>query len=200
MAENSNPSSLTPEQDLMNRLDNHFLFLLRFYDDPTKKLPDEKKVIATQWIEKLSTIHDSQTITAKTRRNEYLTKLLNCVQSGILCEPFNQSPPNNNQLPHVDFGFSKVVEEIPNWVSELKRREECEVKVGGKNFETYLSSKLLENGACAYLAVSAQNEGSRNAWTKIKPNRMRVDEINQTFAQEFGNNSRYTTATDFDAK
>jgi hypothetical protein len=185
MAEISNPPSLTPEQDLMNRLDNHFLFLLHFYDNPTKNLPDDKRAIAKQWIEKLSTMHDSQTITAKTRRNEYLTKLLNCIQSGILCEPFNQSPPNNDQLPFVDFGFSRIVEEIPNWVNELKRREEREVKVGGKSFETYLSSKLLDNGACAYLAVTAQNEGSRTAWTKIMPNRVKVDRIKKTFAKEF---------------
>lgn len=190
MSEISNPpTSLTPEQDLMNRLDNHFLFLLSFYNNPTKNLPEDKRAIANQWLEKLSTLQDGQTITAKTRRNEYLTKLLNCIQSGTLCEPFNQSPPNNNeQLPYVDFGFAKVVEEIPNWVNELKRQEEREVKVGGKNFETYLSSKLLPNGACAYIAVSAQSETNRKAWTKIVPNKMRIDEITAAFNREFGEN------------
>ncbi len=198
MAENLNPLSLTPEQDLMNRLDNHFIFLLHFYHDPTIKLKAEQRDVAQQWIVKLSTLNDSQNITAKSRRNEYLTKLLTCIQNGSLCDPFNRPPPNNDQLPHIDFGFSQLLSEIPNWVKELKMRESNLVRVGGKNFETYLSSKFLENGACAYLAVSAQNEGNKSAWAKIRPNRIRVDEINETFSKEFGSDSKYVSTLEHD--
>lgn len=186
MTESSNPMSLTPEQDLMNYLDDHFFFLLGFYESPAKNLNDADRALARQWIEKLSTIRDDQTITTKTRRNEYLTKLLGCIQNGTLCAPFNQSPLNSDQLPYVDFGYSTIVEEIPQWVEDLKRREESEVKVGGKGFETYLSSKLLKNGACAYLAVSAQTPGSDRGWQTINPNKARIDQINKLFNKEFG--------------
>lgn len=175
---------LTPEQNLMNRFDDHFIFLLQFANDPMSRLSNEKQALAKEWTVKLSTLVD-QNITGKRKRNEYLTKLVSCIQNGILCEPFNQSPPRSDQLPRIDFGFSNIVQEIPNWVNELKDREENQINIGGKNFETYLSTKLLENGACAYLAVSAQNEGNKSAWVKIQPNQLKVDKIDEIFIKEF---------------
>lgn len=181
---------LTPEQNLMNRFDDHFIFLLQFVNDPMSKLPEAKIALAKEWTVKLSTLVD-QNIEGKRKRNEYLTKLVSCIQNGILCEPFNQSPPKSDQLPRIDFGFSNIVQEIPKWVNELKNRAENQINVGGKNFETYLSSKMLENGACAYLAVSAQNESNTSAWVKIQPNKLKVDEIDKMFGDEFTKHSRF---------
>lgn len=178
------------EQNLIKRYDDHFIFLLQFANDPMSKLSAEKQALAKEWTVKLSTLVD-QNITAKQKRNEYLTKLVSCIQNGILCEPFNQSPPKSDQLPRIDFGFSNIVQEIPQWVNELKNREENQIHIGGKNFETYLSSKMLENGACAYLAVSAQNEGTRSAWTKIQPNKLQVEQIDKMFDEEFSKTSKY---------
>jgi hypothetical protein len=185
-------NDLTPEQNLMNRLDDHFIFLLQFVNDPMSKLSLEKQTLAKEWIVHLSSMVDNrkQSITTKQKRNEYLTKVLSCIQNGILCEPFNQPPPKNHQLPDIDFGFSIVTQDIPKWVNELKKREENQVKIGGKSFETYLSSKLLENGACAYLAVSAQNEGNKSAWMKIQPNKIMTDEIDRIFEKEFRGKSK----------
>lgn len=186
-------SDLTPEQNLMNRLDDHFIFLLQFANDPMTKLSKEKLDIAKEWIYKLSTlVEENQNITAKQIRNEYLIKLVSCIHNGILCEPFNQSPPKSNHLPHIDFGFSNIAREIPNWVNELKQREENQIKIGGKNFETFLSSKILENGACCYLAVSAQNEGNKSAWMKIQPNGIKEEEIDKIFNEEFKKFSKYS--------
>lgn len=187
-------NDLTPEQNLMNRLDDHFIFLLQFGNDPMSKLPSEKQALAKEWILKLSSMVEDhhQNITTKQKRNEYLTKVLSCIQNGILCEPFNQSPPKNSQLPEIDFGFSIITQDIPKWVDELKTREENQVKIGGKSFETYLSSKLLENGVCAYLAVSAQNEGDKSAWMKVQPNKMISEEIDKVFEKEFYGKSRFS--------
>jgi Domain of unknown function (DUF4485) len=187
-------NDLTPEQNFMNRLDDHFIFLLQFANDPISKLPSEKQALAKEWILKLSSMVEDQyqNITMKQRRNEYLTKVLSCIQNGILCDPFNQPPLKNSQLPDIDFGFALITQDIPKWVNELKEREENQVKIGGKSFETYLSSKLLENGACAYLAVSAQNEGNRSAWMKIQPNKIISEEIDKIFEKEFRGKLRYS--------
>lgn len=159
----------------------------------TKLSTSEKQALAKEWIVKLSTLVENQNITEKQKRNEYLMKLLSCIQNGILCEPFNQSPPRAYQLPRIDFGFSNVVQEIPKWVNELKNREESQINVGGKNFETFLSSKILDNGACCYLAVSAQNEGNKSAWMKIQPNKIQVEQIDKMFDEEFRKHSKYSS-------
>jgi hypothetical protein len=177
-------SDLTPEQRLINRLDDDFIYLLQFANNPMKNLSKRKQDLAKEWILKLSTSCDEQSITAKMKRNDYITKLLSCIQTATFSEPFNQSPPIRD-LPHLEFDFSQIIHDFPEWINELRDREEKDIKVGGRGFETYFSSKFLENGACAYLAVSVQNEGDRSAWMKIVQNKINSDQIDKIFAKEF---------------
>lgn len=177
-------ADLTPEQRLINRLDDDFMFLLQFVNNPMKNLTERKQELAKEWILKLSTSCDEQNITTKLKRNDYITKLLTCIQTATFTEPFNQSPPIKD-LPHLDYDFNKIIHDFPDWINELKDREEKDIKIGGRGFETYFSSKFLENGACAYIAVSVLNEGDRSAWMKIVPNKINSDQIDKIFAKEF---------------
>lgn len=63
--------------------------------------------------------------------------------------------------------------------------EANKVHVGGKNFETYLATKLFDHGrgCCAYLAVSAQNEGDQG-WLRIRPNNHKDSIIDCMFKNE----------------
>lgn len=181
-------SILTPEHKLINRLDDDFTYLLEFTINPIKKLTQRKQDLVKQWIMKLSTLADHQNIATKLIRNDYIAKLLSCIQNDEFSKPpFNQLPPSGN-LKKIDFDFEKVAQEIPTWVKTLKNREEKNIKIGGRDFETYFASKLLENGACAYLAVSTQNEGDRSAWMKIESNKqIDQDRVQKLYKQEFRN-------------
>jgi hypothetical protein len=179
-------SMLTPEQQLINRLDDDFTYLLHFTINPLENLAEWKQLRAKEWIMRLSTSTDDQNIATKLTRNDYLAKLLSCIQNQEFNRPFNLPPPPLNEpLPKVDFGFEQVVHHIPTWVHELKHREDRDMKVGGKDFETYFSSKLLDNGACAYLAVSMQTDSDRSAWMQIGPHRINKANIDKQFANEF---------------
>jgi hypothetical protein len=98
----------------------------------------------------------------------------------MLEAPFNANPPNG-PLPHLDWQMPSTTE-APEWFEKLMEAEASKVHVGGKNFETYVSTKLFEGGrgACAYVAVSAKNEGDRSAWIKFKPNHyIKIEELMQ---------------------
>lgn len=177
-------SDLTPEQKLINRLDDDFLFLLQFANNPMKTLNQRKQELSKMWILKLTESCQEMNVTSKMRRNDYLTKLLNCIQTATFTEPFNHPPPKKD-LPHLDYDYNKIFETFPEWISELKAREERDIKVGGRGFETYFSSKFLDNGACAYLAVSVQNEGDKSAWMKITPAAINSQRIDKIFSKEF---------------
>lgn len=59
-------------------------------------------------------------------------------------------------------------------------------QIGAKNFETFLSTKFFDNerGACAYIAVSATNEGEKSAWVRINTNADREKKLDEVFNQE----------------
>ncbi|KAG5681652.1 hypothetical protein PVAND_011067 [Polypedilum vanderplanki] len=178
-------SILTPEQQLINRLDDDFNYLLHFSIKSIAKLPEWKKELANKWIMKLSTSTEYLNIATKLTRNDYITKLLSCIHNQDFKPPFNQSPPSTEALTKIDFDFEKVVHDIPAWINELRHREARETKIGGRDFETYFAAKLLDNGACAYLAVSTQNEGDKSAWMRLAPNAMNKEKIDEIFNKEF---------------
>lgn len=125
----------------------------------------------------------TQGIDGKMRRNSCLTKLLNDMMSGNLPAPFN-TQPDMSAIPDLDDSKLYEPNERPDWLDKLMTNEANKVHVGGKNFETYLSTKIFENGrgACAYLAVSVQNEGDGAAWVKFRPNQ--EQRIHQMFQKE----------------
>lgn len=189
--------------DVVARLDENFLFLLQFVDSPMKQLTKEKQNLAKKWLVKLSTEADVQCTTEKIKRNSYLTQLIHDLEQGSLKSPFN-APPPQGQLEYIDFNstwlatgttplvdLSMLASKKPEieWLDKLMRDEAEKVHVGGKNFETYLSTKMFENGrgACAYIAVSALNEGDEASWVKIQPNKKKEDIIDQMFQKEMKN-------------
>lgn len=174
--------------EMINRLDDNYLYLLQFADQPLTKLNKEQQELAKKWLVKIGSI--SQSIEAKQQRNSYLGKLITSMQGEKLASPFN-SPPPSDDLPKAEFDdLSEIAEskQNPEWLQNILKEEEDTTHVGGKNFETYLSAKHFENGrgACAYIAVSVQNEGDKAAWVKIAQNKNKEDLIHRIYQKEIG--------------
>lgn len=172
--------------DVFARLDENYLFLLQFADEGIKKLKTDEQSFAKKWLLKLG----SMTTTAadeKLNRNVYLNELILQMQEGKLLAPFNSLPPQE-ALPKQNYEKDRASDQIenPKWIDQLMREKQQEVYVGGKNFETYLSTKMFEGGrgACAYLAVSCQNEGDNTAWMQIQSNKKRDRKIEELFNKE----------------
>lgn len=185
-----NLEATTSGFDVVTRLDENYLFLLQFVDRPMSETSLEQQKLAKKWLLKLGTEVDMQSCADKLKRNNYLSELIHCMQERILSPPFNAPPPQGH-LDAIDFNTSWLAgqREQPKWLDQLMNEEANKVHVGGKNFETYLSTKLFEDGrgACAYIAVSAQNEGDEAAWVRIQPNKKKEDVIDQMFQKEMKN-------------
>lgn len=189
-----NPADLTVspngDADFGDRLDENYLFLLNFVDRNMEGLSEEQRSYATNWLVKLGTGTGMETrsITAKSRRNTYLGKLITCMQQKQFEPPFNANPPQE-PLPPLEWVMPTLAE-TPEWLERIMNDEANKVHVGGKNFETYVSTKMFEGGrgACAYVAVSAKNEGDNTAWAKIQPNRYK--EIEKMMQKEIAKHQK----------
>lgn len=172
--------------DLIHRLDQDFIFTLSLVDEPMKHLPEEKQALAKKWLIKLGTETDWNDAGEKLKRNTYLVNLVECMtKQNFGGTPFAVHPPETLP-PQMPFDDNCFVDTVPAWLDQMLRDESDQVHVGGKNFETYMATKLFKDGrgACAYLAVSVENEGNQNAWVKIRPNN-RDKIIKETFEREF---------------
>lgn len=172
--------------ELIERLDEQFMFLLQFFDISVQNLTQDQQNLAKKWLVKLGSVSDAQSIGAKLQRNAYLDKLMECITDRNLKAPFN-NPPQEGDLPVLQ--TSKVLIDPyvqQQWLDDLITAENNMVHVGGKDFETYLSAKLFEDGrgACAYLAVSTRNEGDKTAWLKICSKRKRNQQIIELYTKE----------------
>lgn len=168
--------------DLSLRLDEDFMFLFSFAKKFLKSIQDQPQ--AEKWMDKLL-YGDVEGLFAKNNRNTYLNKLIACLQTGHLHEPF-LSPPPVDSLPSWESDDQFFMNEEPEkWIEDLIRRENDEVHVGGKDFETYLSTKILDEnrGACSYLAVSVANEGDEHSWHRLINSNMQtaVDKLFRKF-------------------
>lgn len=172
--------------DVLARLDENYLFLLHFADEGMKKLKQEQQKLAKKWLSKLGSM-PAAAADDKLNRNVYLNELLLSMEEGKLSTPFNSQPPQE-ALPKRNYEKERSADQIenPKWIDQLMKEKRREVNVGGKNFETYLSTKMFEGGrgACAYLAVSCQNEGDNSAWMQIRPNKKREADIEKLFNKE----------------
>lgn len=171
--------------DVIHRLDQDFMFMLSLVDEPLRQLPEDKQALAKKWLVKLGTESEMNDAGAKLQRNTYLVELIeNINKKSLEGTPFNSQPPETlpTRMPFDD----SFTDAVPAWLDQMLRDEADQVHVGGKNFETYMATKLFKDqrGACAYLAVSVENEGSKNAWVKIRPNN-RDKIIKETFEKEF---------------
>lgn len=175
--------------DLITRLDENYIFLMQFVDRPLMEMVKEQQVLVEKWLIKLGTQVETQSIVAKLLRNSYITELIHQIRQRNLNHPFNTLPPQGELKP-LDVESSDIIDhgDLPEWLDKLMADEANKAHVGGKNFETYLSTKLFPEGrgACAYLALSAQNEGDEAAWVKIRPNQHKDIIIDEMFQKELG--------------
>lgn len=171
--------------DLIHRLDQDFLFMLSLVDEPMKNLSEDKQALAKKWLVMLGTETEANDAGEKLKRNQYLVNLIETMSKNSFGGSlFNSHPPEklDKDSPFND----SFIDTVPEWLDQMLRDESDQVHVGGKNFETYMATKLFKDGrgACAYLAVSVENEGRKNAWVKIRPNN-RDKIIKETFEREF---------------
>lgn len=172
--------------DFLDRLDENYLFLLNFVESSLTGLSIDHSYLAKQWLTKIGTVGtDPNSEADKLKRNSYLAKLITCMQEKHFTGIF-ANLPNKDPLPEEEWTFPHYTE-TPKVLQEIINREATRIKVGGKNFETYVSTKMFENGrgSCAYVAVSVKNEGDKKAWTKMKiPNKH--EEIKKLYQTEIG--------------
>ena len=153
------------------KLDEDFIFIVNFtknsFANFAGKHKERERHLCQSWLNKLCGDEVFKGVDEKRKRNQYLIKLLTNVQNGALTNPFLNHPPRGKldeiQLPQI----SNMAE--PPWVKEFLDREAQQVNVGGKDFQYYVSTKLLDNnrGACAYLAISVADEGEVPKWLRL---------------------------------
>lgn len=170
--------------DLADRLDENYLFLLNFVESSMTSLTPEQQALSKKWLIKLGTEANSESVEGKLKRNAYLGKLITCMQDVHFAGIF-ATPPPSGPLPAEQWKVPHYTE-TPVWLDGLVERQANRINVGGKNFETYVSTKMFEDGrgACAYVAVSVKNEGDRSAWKKIHPNEHK--KIHEMYKREIG--------------
>jgi hypothetical protein len=166
---------MSTQIDLSARLDEDFLFILKFLKQHLASISTDQYKSAQKWLYKLC-FGDYETVEAKRNRNQYLNKLLASLDSGSLANVF-LTPPPIGDLPLWETADESKIE-LKDFFKDVMKEEEQAVHVGGKDFETYVSTKLLENdqGACAYLAVSVVNEGDPYPWVQLS-NNQKIKEI-----------------------
>jgi len=161
---------LSPEQKLLERLDEDFFFQMSFFGKVMEEMPEDLKPRLEKWLQRLTLMGTSQSIVDRVQRNDYLSRLYQCAEAKQLSSPFDHNPPDG-LLPTLKTEDRYLEENQPDWVDQLTEEEgECP-HVGGKEFETYLSTKRFDNnrGSCAYLACSVLNEGAEFAFKDSKP-------------------------------
>lgn len=140
------------ENELLNRLDQHFVFIMDFskcYRFTLAKFTNENINIFKIWLHKLC-VEPYDTIAKKRLRNAYASKLLTCLSMGQLTLPFTEIP----QLGYLEpISVNKTVDAEPLWLKDFVSVENANDTA---NDNTYMASKVLDNekGACAYVAVS----------------------------------------------
>lgn len=172
--------------DVNNRLDENYLFLLPFVERPMTQFTEEKKVLISKWLVKLGTQSEVQNTQSKRRRNDYLRQLISNMNNGRLTAPFD-APPSQEELTDVFSSEPTTLPREDEWLLKLHDDAKKKINVGGRDFETYLSTKLFKNGcgACAYLAVSVRNEGGeKTGWTTMDPNKDKAANISEMFKKE----------------
>lgn len=173
--------------DLSERLDEDFLFILKFLKQYLENISEDQYKSAQKWLNKLC-YENYETVEAKRNRNQYLNKLLACLEAGSLANVF-LSPPPTEDLPLWETADETKIE-LKDFFKDVLQEEEQAVHVGGKDFETYVSTKMMDNnhGACAYLAVSVVNEGDPYPWVQLS-NGHKIKEI--ALARRFEEYQKY---------
>lgn len=171
--------------DVNARLDENYLFLLPFVERPMKQFTEEKKILISKWLVKLGTQSEAQNTQSKWRRNDYLNQLLSNMNNGQLTAPFDAAPSQGELTDAFSLEHTMLPGE-DEWLLKLNDDAKKKTNVGGRDFETYLSTKLFKDGcgACAYLAVSVRNEGEKKGWAVMDPNKDKAANISAMFKKE----------------
>lgn len=162
------------------RLDENFQFLLNFVKKPLSNLGVDSQVIARKWLDKLMGTFEG--VEAKRNRNAFLSKLLTCMESGSLMQPFLNLPPAG-AVPEWGPKDFPIETPVDIWTKEMLQMNQKTNRIGGKLFRSYLSTKHLANGSCAYVAVSVLNEGAKNSWMHMKDTKMKEHAVEMLFDQ-----------------
>lgn len=181
------------EPSLEFKLDEDFLFILNFARTSIylfKDRPIERALIES-WFEKLC-LEIHRGIDNKRLRNLYLVKLVTCIQSGILLDPFLAKPPPGS-LEVLPQSIAPSNLDEPPWLKAFET-EAAAAAMGeagmAKDFSSYFCSKQLDDGRglCAYLAVSVADEGEKPRWFEMGSGKPLLlaeldEEIEQAFQQ-----------------
>lgn len=176
---------------LAERLEENFWFLMSLVEKDVKDLTtDYMRNVVAKWLLRLTTFTDAGNVSKMAQRNVYLGQLIDCLHEKRFGWPFNVEPPEQGDLPELNAEPQLLLEEgteTPEWLEEvMQKAEQAQNRPGAMNFETYLSTKLFDNerGACAYIAVSATNEGDKAAWVRLNPNERREQQLRQMYDEE----------------
>lgn len=188
-----NEAFIATGNSMAERLDENFWFLMSLAEKDVKDLSDHMRAVVSKWFMHLAEYADGVNVDRMAQRNFYLGQLIDCIQEKRFGWPFNTFPSKDGELPALP-GQDALqnlddATESPEWLKQaLKQAEENQNRPRAKNFETYLSTKLFDNerGACAYIAVSATNEGDTAAWVRLKTNEKREKELEEVFEREIG--------------
>ncbi|XP_058460511.1 uncharacterized protein LOC131436067 [Malaya genurostris] len=151
------------------KLDEDFLFILNFARNSMhlfQNRPVDRALIES-WFEKLC-LEVYRGIDAKRLRNLYLVKLVTCIQSGALLEPFLAKPSAEPLDPLPPEIVPSNMDEPP-WLKEFEAAAANMTPGTAKDFCSYICSRQLENGrgVCLYLAVSVADEGEKPKWFEM---------------------------------
>lgn len=166
--------SLPSGYNMADRLDENFWFLMNLIEKDVGSLTDEMKNIVSKWFVRLGSYAMGIDYSEKAQRNFYMHVLIDCIQKRHLIAPFNIAPPETGPLPMITekLKVSDIEDRVenPQWLKNLIENESQTPYVGGRNFESYLSTKFFEDGrgACAYIAVTATNENEAAGWSKFR--------------------------------
>uniref|UniRef100_A0A1Q3FTD8 DUF4485 domain-containing protein n=1 Tax=Culex tarsalis TaxID=7177 RepID=A0A1Q3FTD8_CULTA len=178
---------MSTKPTLDHKLDEDFLFILNFARSSLhlfKDRPVERSLIDA-WFEKLC-LELHRGIEAKRIRNLYLVKLVTCIQSGVLQDPFLVFPTRAplEPLPQAIAAYNL---DEPPWLAEFENAAaRMTSNVGAKDFSTYQCVRRLDNGKgiCAYVAVSVADEGEIPEWVEMgsgKPVQLDVSSAFKTY-------------------
>jgi hypothetical protein len=183
------------ELSLAERLDENFFFLFNFISKDVNAIEDEKQRNITRgWLERLSTISTGVEEGPKLMRAVYMNKLIESIMEKKFQIPFDRPVNETGALPklsdHYDTDLKYYDEneegDYPEWLENLMENSSKRDYIGGRLYESYLSTKFFDNerGSCAYLAVSAYNEGDKSAWYSIKLNERREKKLAKFYDRE----------------
>jgi hypothetical protein len=177
---------------LADRLDENFYFLLNFLSNDIEELEENSKKNVKNWLERLSVFANGMKVGPKIQRAVYMNKLVQCITDKKFTKPFDTPVNDTGDLPNLPDSYipqyydDKFKDSNPEWLQNLMENTSRRQYVGGRLFETYLSTKFFDDdrGACAYLAMSANNEGDKSAWSKLKLNERRAKKLEKFYDRE----------------